>query len=418
MSNRTLSGKKIDVAIIGGGPAGLSAAIELKRCGVSRVVVFEREPEAGGIPRHCGHPPFGLREFKRLLTGPQYAKKLVKQAESCGVELHVSTSVVEARRGGILLVATQNGQEEIAAERVIIATGVREKPRSARLISGLRQSGVVNTGALQSMVYLKNSRPFKRPVIIGTELVSFSAILTCRHAKIIPVAMIGENDKVLARWPVGLFPHLVRLPLMLNQRLKRILGHRQVSGVELQDRNGQTKTIECDGVILSGQFTPEASIARSGHLKIDTLTGGPIVDQYGRCSDPTYFAAGNILRPVETAGWSWNEGRRIGSWVANDLTTNNASDSKQIRITVNHPFIKLAMPQRITQPLNPNYGMKDLQLRFSAPCKGDLVASDATGVVFRKYLNVSPERRVLVSLPKLLEVAIGEHLHLEFEETQ
>ena len=197
-----------DVIVIGGGPAGLATATELKRLGVPKVVVLEREPVAGGIPRHCGHSPFGMREFKRVLSGPRYAKKLVEKARDAGVELLTSTTVVKAKPAGRLLVTSDRGPEDMTAQRIVIATGVRETPRAARLISGMRPLGVVNTGALQSMIYLKNRKPFERPVIVGTELVSFSAIQTCRHAKIHPVAMLEEADRVTARWPSDLFARM------------------------------------------------------------------------------------------------------------------------------------------------------------------------------------------------------------------
>ena len=193
-----------NVAIIGGGPAGLSAAIELKKRGVSRVAVLDREPHAGGIPRHCGHLAFGMREFKRILTGPDYARRLVQAAQDAGAEIYTVVTVAEARPGGELLIITERGTGKISADRIIYATGVRETPRSARLISGNRPQGIMNTGALQSMVYLKNRKPFNCPVIIGTELVSFSAIMTCRHARIRPVAMIEEAPQVTARWPASL----------------------------------------------------------------------------------------------------------------------------------------------------------------------------------------------------------------------
>ncbi|KEJ89824.1 NAD(P)/FAD-dependent oxidoreductase [Sulfitobacter donghicola] len=320
MRSRSLGeAHSIDVALIGAGPSGLAAATALKEAGVERVVVLEREPQAGGIPRHCGHPPFGMREFKQVLTGPAYAARLVKTALDAGVEIYTGTTVTEALPNGVLSVATTDGLHQISASRIIYATGMRETPRSARLISGARVQGVLNTGALQSMVYLKHRRPFSNPVIIGSELVAFSAIMTCRHAGIRPIAMIEANPKISAPWPCAFYPRFLGVRLLTQTRLVQINGDKTVEGVTIAGPDGQTKQIACDGVILSGDFTPEAALARSGHLEIDLATGGPHVDQWSQCSDPTYFATGNLLPPIKTAGKSWAEGRKIGQQVAQEL---------------------------------------------------------------------------------------------------
>ena len=413
----TAISEDIDVAIIGGGPAGLSAATELKRLGIARVTVLEREPGAGGIPRHCGHPPFGMREFRRLLTGPQYAKKLVGTAVKAGVEIRTSTTVVEARPGGHLLLTSNQGIGHMTARRVIYATGVRELPRSARLISGTRPLGVLNTGALQSMIYLKHKRPFERPVIIGTELVAFSAIMTCRHAGIRPVAMIEEKNQVTARWPSSLFPAITGIPLLLQTHLVEIKGASRVRAAEIRDAGGNHRDIECDGIILTGRFTPETALARCGHLQVDAATGGPVVDQYGRCSDPGYFAAGNILRPVETAGWSWNEGRQTARWVARDLAGDLPITASTLQIITADPRIKYVMPQTINLPLGAPgcRGMKNLQLRLTGPVKADLIALNEGKAIWKMKLNSRPERRILMPVEKLLGNSRGGKIELKLD---
>lgn len=394
----------VDVAIIGGGPAGLSAATTLKQAGIARVVVFEREPEAGGIPRHCGHYPFGMREFKWPLKGPAYAAKLVTRAIRAGVEFSLNTSVVEANRSGLLRVVTSAGPKSLSAKRVIYATGVRETPRSARLISGVRVQGVLNTGALQSVVYLEGRRPFKRPVIIGTELVAFSAIMTCRHAGMKPVAMIEQTDQVTARWPTALFPWLNNIPLLMETKLVEIRGDDCVNEIVVRNGKGDTRTIECDGVILAGQFVPESSLGRMGHIKIDPATGGPNVDQWGRCSDPTYFATGNLLRPVETAGRSWQEGKQTGLWVVADLVGKLPDYEQNAHSISVEPMLKYAMPQRIycnnsdTQGVA---GMTHLQLRVVKSLKGELIASIGAHVIWRKNISAKPERRIEVPIAEL-----------------
>ncbi len=411
------TGARIDVAIIGGGPAGLAAATALKQAHVARVVVLEREAQAGGIPRHCGHPPFGMREFRRVLRGPDYAARLVARAQRAGAEIHTLTTVVEARPGGHLLVAVPAGLIELAPRRVIYATGVRETPRSARLIGGARAQGIVNTGALQSMIYLKGRRPFRRPVIIGSELVAFSALMTSRHAGIRPVAMIEAGRRVIARWPSALFSHLLRVPLLTNTRLLAIEGGHNVTGVQVQGPDGAARHIACDGVVLSGQFTPESTLARIGHLAVDPATGGPVVDQWGRCSDPAYFATGNLLRPVETSGWSWREGHGTGQWVADDLAGRLPEGQPGLRLEVAGAPLKYVMPQSIVAAEN-TAGMSDLQFRFSREFRGELRAVNGKGVVWRKKIHAYPERRVLVAVSDIAAATATGALKFEVREEQ
>ncbi|HID68792.1 MAG TPA: FAD-dependent oxidoreductase, partial [Roseibacterium sp.] len=159
------------VAIVGGGPAGLALATELKTRGVDNVVVLEREGQAGGVPRHCGHYPFGFWGFKRLMKGPEYARALVQKARAAGVEIRTGHTVTALHPNARLGLSTAEGAMELQAERVVLCTGVRESSRAQRFIGGARPQGVISTGALQSMVYLHGMRPFRRPVIIGTELV-------------------------------------------------------------------------------------------------------------------------------------------------------------------------------------------------------------------------------------------------------
>ncbi len=394
-------GAPIDVAVIGGGPAGLAAATELKRAGVARVAVLEREPQAGGIPRHCGHPPFGMREFGRVLRGPAYAARLVARARKAGVEIHTGTTVVALRPGGDLVLSVAQGMLEVSARRVILATGVREMPRSARLISGARVGGVLNTGALQALVHLQHRRPFRRPVIIGSELVAFSAVLTCRHAGIRPVAMIEANPRVTARWPSALLPRLTGVKLMTATRLAAIHGQTRVEAVTVCPSRGPERRIACDGVILSGGFTPEAALARMGHIEVDPATGGPVVDQWGRCSDDAYFATGNLLRPVETAGWSWCEGWRTGRWVAADLRGALPRPQALLRLSVGDARLKYVMPQRIALP-RADRGMQALQLRVTRPVRGELVALDGSGAFWRTRIDARPERRILIPIPEFV----------------
>jgi hypothetical protein len=299
--------------------------------------------------------------------------------------------------GGRLSLSTPDGVGELAAKRVLLCTGVREKSRAARLIGGEKPGGVVSTGALQGMVYLKGQRPFSRPVLLGTELVSFSALLTCRHMGIRPVAMVEPGAEVTARWPARLLPRLLRIPLMLGTELTAIHGRTQVTRVDLTGPDGKTRHIAVDGVIVSGGFLPEAALLKAGHLDVDPASGGPDIDQFGRCSDPAYFAAGNLLRAVETAGWSWAEGRRAGRTIAYDLKTGLPAPKSGLRVVLRSEALKYAVPQRIAYSASAPCSAKALQLRVTKPVNGRLGLRIDGAELWSRPLTAWPERRL--SLP-------------------
>src|SRR5689334_6282986 len=160
--------------IIGGGPAGLAAAVELRRLGIEPVTVIERELEAGGIPRHSNHTGFGLRDLRTVLTGPRYAERYRNLAEEEAVEVLTETMVTGWVGAGGLRLTGPAGRWELQPPAVILATGCRERPRSARLVPGSRPAGVMTTSTLQQLVHLKGRKVGRRAVIVGAEHVSFS----------------------------------------------------------------------------------------------------------------------------------------------------------------------------------------------------------------------------------------------------
>jgi len=406
------------VAIVGAGPAGLATAIRLRQLGVDDVLLIDREASAGGIPRHCGHSPFGMREFYRPLSGPAYVRRLARQATSLGVTLSLNTTVVEIAEGGRLTLSTPSGEQRLHARRVVLCTGNRETPRSARLVSGARPQGILTTGALQSMVYLKQRLPFRRPLVVGSELVSFSALLTCRHAGIRPVAMVEANERVTAFAWASLLPRLLGIPLLLNSSIASIAGKRRVESVEIEEASGQTRRIDCDGVLFTGRFVSESSLVRASHLQLDRRSGGPVVDQYGRCTDPHYYACGNLLHPVDTAGWCWSEGRRLAARLQADLNGALPAAGRVIEIDATSDAIRYFTPQRIVLPqhageIEPCEAAADLQLRFNGRCRGRLCLSGDQGTLTSRKLSARAETRQLLRLP-MTRVADNQLLSLEW----
>lgn len=389
-----------DVVVVGGGPAGLAAATELRRLGAGRVVLLDRETEAGGIPRHCGHYPFGMREFQRVLRGPDYAARLVARAAGAGVDIRRNVTVTALGPGGRLRFTSAGGLGEITGRAVVLATGVRETSRAGRLIGGEKPGGVLATGALQGLVYLEGRKPFRRPAIVGSELVAFSALLTCGHAGIRPVAMIEAGPRPTAWAPSVLLARAMGVPFLANTRVHAIRGRDRVEGIEVEDEHGR-RELSADGVVVSGAFRPEATLLRGSHIAVDPATGGPVVDSYGRLSDPVYFAAGNLIRPVETAGWCWAEGRRAAQAVAAALAGTLPDPHSAIPVVVDGGPVRFALPQAVMPGAFVAGGTDRLQVRLATPARGRLELRRDGRVVAARRIDGLPERRILLTIPPL-----------------
>lgn len=398
------------VAIVGGGTAGLALATELKQLGIDDLIIIEREDAAGGVPRHCGHYPFGVREFRKLQKGPAYAQSLIDAARQANVRIVTGTTVSALHPGARLSLSDKNRQYQLQAERVVLCTGTREATRAQRFIGGERPQGVLPTGALQSMVYLQKQKPFLRPVILGTELVSLSAIMTCRHMGIRPVAMLEENARITAPRYMRPYPFLKGIPVHLNASDIHIEGRQQVEAVRFTDQRGVQQRLATDGVIVSGQFQPESALLRGSHLAIDPATGGPVIDQYYRSSDPSFFCTGNVLRPVETSAWCWQEGRQTAQIIADELRAGSPDAAHHsVTIALDNPNLKLVLPQRLSPPFSSkadgDKAMQHAQLRLRRPVKGQLVFSSGDKMLWSASLDSVPERRILAPLQPLLDHA-------------
>jgi thioredoxin reductase len=299
-----------DVAIVGGGPAGLAAALELRRLGVSRVVVLEREPEAGGIPRHTHHTGFGLRDLHRVLSGPSYAARYVTRARAAGAELRTSTSVTGWSGARTLELTAPTGRTTLTAGAVILATGCRERPRAARLVPGARPLGVLTTGALQQLVYAERQRVGRRAVIVGAEHVSFSAVTTLAHGGAETVALVTDDATHQSVAPlVWATAGWRRVPLVPRSAVTRIVGGRRVEAIEVTDlRSGRTRRIDCDTVVFTGDWIPDHELARAAGLVMDA-TRGPRVDCALTTSADGVFAAGNLVHAAEAADVAALSGR-------------------------------------------------------------------------------------------------------------
>jgi thioredoxin reductase len=312
----------VDVLVVGAGPAGLSAAAELRRLGVGSVLVADREAEAGGIPRHSFHTGYGLRDLHRVMTGPTYARALVDAAVAAGAEVRLGTTVTccgPGASGGFGVTMTSaRGIETVGAGVVLLATGCRERPRAARLIPGDRPAGVMTTGELQQRVYLGHERLPGRALVVGAEHVSFSAAVTLAHADARVVALVTEYERqqsyaafragAALRW---------RLPVWTSTAVRRVVGRDRLAGVDVTDlRDRATRFVPCDTLVFTADWIPDHELARHTGLDLDPGTRGPAVDTLLRTSAAGVFAAGNLVHAAETADIAALSGRHAARQIA------------------------------------------------------------------------------------------------------
>ncbi len=337
--------QRCDVLIIGGGPSGLTAAANLARD--HHVVVLERERFGGGIPRHSDHTGYGIRDLHRVMSGPAYAKRLVDTALASGVDLRTESMMTSWIGERSVAVTSPQGRYELAATAIILATGARERPRSARLVAGDRPAGVFTTGALQNLVHLHHRSPGSKAVVVGSELVSWSAVLTLREAGCETVEMITDRERSES---YAAFHHVAKrvlsTPVSTLTRVRRIVGRDRVEAVELEHlASGAVRTVPCDTIVFTGDWIPDNELARLGGIELAAGSLAPAVDTTLRTSRPGVFAIGNLVHPVDTADVCAQDGHHVAQGVR-ELLHGRQNESANIAITVDSP-LRWVSPSRI-----------------------------------------------------------------------
>ncbi len=330
-----------DVAIIGGGPAGLTAAATLASRTSARVLVLEREQEAGGIPRHSDHPGYGIRDKRTFTTGPRYARRLVGEAVDAGADILTRTMVTSWGADGSLEITSPAGRERVDARVVVLATGARERPRPARMIPGGRPAGVLTTGELQNKVHLHHQEVGTRAVVVGAELVSWSAVMTLKEAGCRTELLVTRHARPesYAAFHLG-GRAMFRAGVATGSRVTQVLGRTRVTGVEIEDlSSGERRVVECDTVVFTGDWIPDHELARSGGITLDRGTLGPLVDSIGRTDRPGVFAAGNLVHPVDTADIAALGGAHVARAVEKHLAGVSFPEGGAVPIVGAAPFI-------------------------------------------------------------------------------
>lgn len=342
----------LDVAVIGGGPAGISACLELSKSLKLKIALFESEAELGGMPRSC-QIFFGLRDRKRIYKGPAYAQRLDSLIRKTSVEIHTGTTVLniipgnpaEAHR---LNVVSPEGLRSYESRFLILATGCFESSRQARRIAGTRPAGIFTTGTLQQLVNLRHLRPGKRAVIIGSEHVALSSVLTLRRAGVSIIGMVEEYPELQTyTFPADAMKRFFGFPIYKDTSVKAILGNDRVEGIELvRGKDQKAFQLACDMIIITGRFRPDSSLIDNTPIEQDLSTLGPVVDMNFRTTVPNIFAAGNLLRGADMHDLCALEGKLAARNIIRVSKSNEDGAGQFVSIRAKRP-IRYIVPQKI-----------------------------------------------------------------------